>query len=483
MDKMQEVLTLPATQLSFMLRTKQLSSSELVEASIQRIEALNPILNAVVTDNFAAARKAAKKADKAIKDGDELGLLHGLPIGVKDLEVTKDLRTTFGSLLFAENIPDRDQSSVAALHREGGIIIGKTNTPEFGAGGNTRNRLFGATCNPFDPDKTSGGSSGGTAVGLATGMMALATGSDYGGSVRTPAGFCGVAGFRPSPGVIPAEDRPVSLSPFSVLGPMARNVTDLDLLLRAQMGADRRDPFSVSMNYDLEWPIEPADLSSLVLMLSDDLDGAPLSAAYRRLFHEKTAILQKQCAHAQTGHPDFTDADNAFEVLRGVNFIAAHIEKLRQHRDQLGPFVIDNVERGLKYDAEDVARAHLQQSKIARNWLALFDEVDAVIAPACSVPPFPHENGTVTEIDGQPLDTYMSWLALTYRPTMAMACVAAIPCGRDENGLPFGLQVLGPAGSDRKILNIALALEQLFAQNPDTSRPLPDIAGLMKAAS
>ena len=200
MDKMQEVLTLPATELSVLLRTKQLSSSELVEASIQRIEALNPILNAVVTDNFAAARKAAKKADKAIKDGDELGLLHGLPVGVKDLEVTKGLRTTFGSLLFAENIPDRDQSSVVALHREGGIIIGKTNTPEFGAGGNTRNRLFGATCNPFDLDKTSGGSSGGTAVGLATGMMALATGSDYGGSVRTPAGFCGVAGFRPSPG-------------------------------------------------------------------------------------------------------------------------------------------------------------------------------------------------------------------------------------------------------------------------------------------
>lgn len=482
MDKMQEMLDLPATELAQMIRDKQLSPVELVEATIARIEAVNPVVNAVITDNFKAARRDAKKAEKQVLDGEDLGLLHGLPVGIKDLEVTKDLKTTFGSVLFADNIPSADQSSVAALYREGAIVIGKTNTPEFGTGGNTRNLLFGATCNPFDPSKTSGGSSGGAAVGLATGMMALATGSDYGGSLRTPAGFCGVAGFRPSPGTIPAEDRPVSLSPFSVLGPMGRNVQDMDLLLRAQLGADRRDPFSSFINYDLELAAEAADLSNLRLMLSDDLDGAPLSEANRKLFHERTAFLHSHCADAHTGQPDFSDADNAFEVLRGVNFVAAHEAKVRQHKEKLSPFVVDNVERGWQFSAADIAHAHLQQTKIARNWLALFDDIDAVIAPACSVAPFGHENWTVTEIDGQPLNTYMSWLGLTYRPTMALACVAAIPCGTDENGLPFGLQILGPPGSDRKILNIALALEKLFSQSQITRRPLPDIDSLIKAS-
>ena len=482
MNDTQDLLSLSATALASLIRNKDISPVELVEASIARIEMVNPILNAVVTENFAAARHQAKHAEKAVLDGDELGLLHGLPIGIKDLERTEGLRTTFGSLLFAEHIPEQDQSSVASIRREGGIIIGKTNTPEFGAGGNTRNRLFGATSNPFDIHKTSGGSSGGAAAGLATGMMALATGSDYGGSVRTPAGFCGVAGFRPSPGTIPAEDRPVSLSPFSVLGPMARNVADLDLLLRAQIDADRRDPFSSSVDYDLKLAIQPADLSRLVLMLSDDLDGAPLSASYRRLFQKKTAGLKTHCADASAGHPDFAGADNAFEVLRGVNFVAAHAQKYYQHKEQLGPFVIDNVERGLKYTASDIAEAHLQQSRIARDWLALFDTVDAVIAPACSVAPFNHEQPTVTEIDGQPMQSYMSWLGLTYRPTMALACAVAVPCGVDEMGMPFGLQVLGPPGGDRKILNIALAIEQFFAHDQTTSRPLPPIAELLKAS-
>ena len=483
MDKNDEILDLPATKLTALIRKKELSPVALIEASITRIQALNPVLNAVVTDNFEAARNEAKAAEKAVLEGQELGLLHGLPVGVKDLEITKGLRTSFGSKLFADNIPAHDQSSVAALRREGAIIIGKTNTPEFGAGGNTRNLLFGATSNPFDISKTSGGSSGGAAAGLATGMMALATGSDYGGSVRTPSGFCGVAGFRPSPGTIPAEDKPVSLSPFSVLGPMARNIGDIDLLLRAQLGADRRDPFSVAVDYDLELPLEAADLSSVTLLLSDDLDGAPLCAEYRQLFAEKTQALRNQAFDARDGHPDFDGADNAFEVLRGVNFIAAHGQKVQQHKDKLGPFVIDNVERGLAYTAADIALAHSQQSKIAKSWLAMFEGVDAVIAPACSVPPFAHENWTVKEIDGIAMPTYMSWLALTYRPTMALACAAAIPCGLDKNGLPFGLQVLGPPGSDRKILNIALAIEQLFASTSQTKRPCPDIASLQETGA
>jgi len=468
----------PAVLLAEKIRTKEISPVELLEACIERIETLNPVLNAVVTDNFKQARLAARQAEKAVLAGDELGLLHGLPIGIKDLEVTKGLLTSFGSRLFASNIPTEDQGSVAAIRREGGIIIGKTNTPEFGTGGNTRNLLFGATGNPFDPEKTCGGSSGGSAVGLATGMMALASGSDYGGSLRTPASYCGVVGFRPSPGTVASETRPVGLSPFAVLGPMGRTVADCELLLSAQLGSDRRDPFSGTPDYDLTLPGAPADLSALSVMISADLDGAPLSDAYRRLFVDRLSGLRAQIGHAFDGDPDFTDADHAFEVLRGVNFVAAHSDKVREHEDQLSPYLVDNVKRGLAYTAAEIAEANIAHTRIARRWLALFDEVDAVIAPAVSVAPFDHRNWSVNEIDGQKLDTYMSWLALTYRPTTALACAVALPCGCDEQGLPFGIQILGPPGADRKILDIARAVEACLGNDAATGRPVPDLAQL-----
>ena len=208
-----------ATELRSLIGRKDISPVELVESCIERIEATDKALNAVVTPTFNQARDEAARAEKAVLDGDDLGLLHGLPIGIKDLEATSGILTTLGSKLYANHIPEKDQGSVANIRAEGGIVIGKTNTPEFGAGANTRNLVFGATGNPFAPEKTCGGSSGGSAVALATGMMPLASGSDYGGSLRTPAGFCGVVGIRPSPGVVAAESRPVGLLPFSVLGP------------------------------------------------------------------------------------------------------------------------------------------------------------------------------------------------------------------------------------------------------------------------
>ncbi len=478
---MDEMLELPATQLAAHIRDKTLSPVELLEASIERIEALNPIVNAVITTDFKQARAQAKKAEKAVLQKEPLGLLHGLPVGIKDLENTKGLTTTFGSKLFANNIPKEDQLSVAGIRREGGIIIGKTNTPEFGTGGNTRNLLFGATGNPFAPQKTSGGSSGGAAVGLATGMMTLASGSDYGGSLRTPASFCGVVGFRPTAGIVPAENRPVSLSPFSVIGPMGRTVSDAQLLLSAQLGRDRYDPFSGRPDFDLELPGCAADLSRLSVMFSADLDGAPLCQAYRRLFSERLKPLRGQFAHAFDGDPDFKDADQTFEVLRGVNFIAAHAAKIAQHENELSPFVVDNVKRGQGFSAADVAWAHIQQTRIAKNWIDLFDDIDAIIAPASSVPPFDHQSWSVSEIDGTEMNSYMHWLALCYRPTTALACSVALPCGTDENGLPFGIQIMGPPGSDRKILDIALAIEQFLSQDPVTKRPVISVQTLLKA--
>ena len=260
---MTELCDLSASQLGTIIRTKEASPVEVMRSCIARTKAVDGALNAMVTPAFDTALSAARKAEDAVMRGDDLGLIHGLPVAVKDLDATAGIRTTYGSRLHQNDIPDADQGAVARFREQGGIVIGKTNTPEFGAGGNTRNMLFGATSNPFDVEKTCGGSSGGSAVALATGMAPLATGSDYGGSLRTPAGFCGVVGFRPSPGIVPIEDSGVGLHPFAVLGPMARCVDDAALLLRAMMGFDTRDVFSSGAHRDLVEAVVPATLSPI----------------------------------------------------------------------------------------------------------------------------------------------------------------------------------------------------------------------------
>ena len=475
---MTELCDRTAVELRRLIGRKEVSPVELVDSCIGRIEAVDKALNAMVTDSFDRARKEAKAAEKAVLDGDALGLLHGLPVGVKDLEATGGVRTTFGSTLYADNVPESDQLSLANVRDEGGIVLGKTNTPEFGAGANTRNPVFGATGNPFDPAKTCGGSSGGSAVALATGMVPLATGSDYGGSLRTPAGFCGIVGMRPSPGVVPSEDRPVGLLPFGVIGPMGRTVDDAYLLLQAQMGAHPYDMHSAGAGGDLFTPLEGVDLSEVHALVSEDLDGAPMSKAYRKVFKSRCALFRHHFASADDGDPDFTDIDNSFEVLRGVNFVAAHGERVRNHRKQLSPNVVDNVDRGLEYSLADVAEAHLQQTRIANAWADLFDRYDVVICPAAATSPFDHEQWSVTEIDGAAMDTYMRWLAVTYRTTMAFACSAVLPCGVDGEGMPFGIQVLGPPGGDRLVFEIARSLEEALAGHDETRRPLPDIKAL-----
>ncbi len=477
---MTEICDLTAVELRRQIGCKQISPVELVESCIKRIEQVDGVLNAMVTRSFARARKEAKAAEKAVRRGEPLGLLHGLPVGIKDLEVTAGVRTTYGSKLYAKNVPDNDQLSVANVRAEGAIVLGKTNTPEFGAGANTRNLVFGATGNPFDSKKTCAGSSGGSAVALATGMVPIASGSDYGGSLRTPASFCGVVGFRPTPGIVPAEGRPVGLNPFAVLGPMGRNVADTALLLAAQTSADPRDPFSMGMDASLLEPLREADLSGVRAVFSADLGCAPVSKANRKLFRSRMKKIRGVFDEAQDRDPDFAGVHECFEVLRGVNFVAAHGERVRTRRKDMSPNVIDNVERGLEYSLEDVAKAHLAQTRIARAWLALFEDVDVVICPGASVSPFPHKEWYVAEIDGEKMPTYMRWLALTYAPTMAAACGCVLPCGVDGFGMPFGIQVLGAPGADRHVLAVAAALERVLAADPETARPLPDIAKLAR---
>ena len=286
---MTEPCDLAAVEARRLIAARKLSPVELLDSCLARIEQTNPAINAVVAIDADAARKRAREIEQAIGRGEQVGILAGLPIGVKDLQATAGLRTTSGSLLLKDNVPAEDEYSVANIRRAGGVILAKTNTPEFGAGANTINRVYGPTGNPFDPVKTSGGSSGGSAAALALGQVPLATGSDLGGSLRTPAAFCGVAGFRPSPGTVPNVDRAASLTPFSVSGPMGRTLADAHLLLRAQMGQDKRDPYSSTDNARIPERLAGADLGSLRVAVSPDLGCAPVDRAISKVFSERVA--------------------------------------------------------------------------------------------------------------------------------------------------------------------------------------------------
>ena len=479
---MTEPCDLSAVEARRLIGNKKLSPVELLESCLKRIEAVNPALNAIVAMDEKGAREAAKTAEQMVMSGDSLGLLHGLPIGIKDLQATAGLTTTWGSLIYKDHVPEHDEETVANLRDQGAIILAKTNTPEFGAGANTTNRVYGATGNPFDPKKTCAGSSGGSAVALATGMVPLATGSDYGGSLRTPAAFCGVCGFRPSPGVVPGPQRSTLLSPFSVNGPMGRSVADLHLLLKAQIDLDKRDPFSSDDALSIPDVLPPADLGSIRVAISTDLGCAPIDQDIRRIFQERVQMFRHVFAEAADRDPDLGPVHDVFEILRGIYFVGAHRERLERHRDLLGPNVIDNTERGLKLTAADIAWAFVEQSNIYRRFLAFFQDADVLICPAASVSPFPHEQLYVSEINGEQMPTYMRWLAITYGLTTAIPAAAVIPCGVDHLGMPFGIQIVGPNGSDALVLSVAHALEQVLAENPATSRPVPDLNKLKAAA-
>ena len=479
---MTELCDLTALDARRLIGAKEISPVDLMESCISRIEAVNGAVNAVVAWDFERARAEAKTAEQDVMDGADIGPLHGLPVGIKDLEATAGIKTTYGSKLFEDNVPDEDQRSVAEIRYAGGIVFAKTNTPEFGAGANTRNRVYGATGNPFDPERTCGGSSGGSAVALATGMMPLASGSDYGGSLRIPAGFCGIVGFRPSPGLVPNEKRAVGLNPYSVLGPMGRTVADTALLLGIMADDDPRDPYTNTFDPALLDPVADIDLSTLRVAVSEDLGVTPVDNELRKLFRSRLDTFKHVFASVEDRDPGFDqDLHEAFEITRATNFVAQHKERLENHRDQLGPNVIDNTERGLGYSAADVAWANVQQTRYYRNHLEMMREFDVLISPVNSVSPFPHEQWYVEEINGEKMPTYMRWLSPCYALTMVTPAACALPCGLDHLGLPFGLQISAANGSDRLVLAVAHALERVLQQNPETARPLPDIAKLSAA--
>ncbi|MBV9749964.1 MAG: amidase, partial [Acetobacteraceae bacterium] len=398
---MTEPCDLPATEARRLIGRKQLSPVELVESCIGRTEAVDHAVNAVVARDFARARAAAREAEAAVMRGDALGALHGLPVGVKDLENAAGLRTTYGSELFRDHVPDADDDIVASIRLGGGIVLGKTNTPEWGAGANTRNRVYGATGNPFDPTRSAAGSSGGSAVALACGMVPLATGSDMGGSLRNPAAFCGIVGFRPTPGLVPGERRVLGWSSLSVLGPMGRTVDDVRLLMRSIARPDPRDPLSRVEDGVAPWA-QARDLARVRAAFSPDLGFAPVEHGVAATFAERTGLfLRHVFAAAEDAAPDCAGADEAFAVLRAVSFLANHRDRVRETPDLVGPNVRANVEEGLRYTAEDVARAEAAQTALYRSWQAFFADCEIVLTPAITVSPRPWRELYPAEIDGR----------------------------------------------------------------------------------
>jgi amidase len=477
---MTELCDLGAVELRRRIGAKEISPVELLASCLRRIEAVNPALNAVTAMCVDRAKSEAKAAEAAVMRGETLGLLHGLPIGIKDLNETAGLRTTWGSPLYADYVPEKDERMVAAVRKAGAIVVGKTNVPEFGAGANTNNPVYGPTGNPFDPKRICGGSSGGSAVALATSMLPLCTGSDTGGSLRIPAAFCGIVGYRPSVGLVASERRALGWTPITTQGPMGRNVADTMLLLQAQVSDDSRDPLAYAADPDAFATPNPVDLGSLRVAVSDDLGFIPLDPGIRATFRERVDLVKSAFKSCEWRNPEMADADEAFAILRAMNFLAAHRERYEKHRDKLGPNIIANVEQGLTMSLADAARGHVLTTKIYRAFQEFFRDIDLLICPTVPVPPFPLEQRYMKVIDGKELPTYFAWLAPTYALSLTGHPSLSMPCGLEPTGTPFALQLCGPARSDKFLLDAAHALERHLERDARTARPLPDLAKLSR---
>ena len=478
---MTEPCDLTAIEARTLIGRRALSPVELLESCIARTDAVDPAVNAIPARDDKAARAAARVAERAVMAGGRLGVLHGLPLGVKDLEAAGGLPFTRGSPIFRDTVADEDERIVADLRRAGAVVFGKTNVPEFGAGANTRNAVWGATGNPFDPKRSAAGSSGGSAVALACGMVPIATGSDTGGSLRNPAAFCGVCGFRPSPGVVPTEVRGHGWMPLGLLGPMARTVPDLAMLLSAMVCEDGRDPWSRFTDPASLHPLPPVDLASVRVALTPDFGFAPVEGIVREAFAAKTALFRHLFACAKDTTPDCAGADRAFAVLRAVAFLGSHLQRVRERPADVGPNVTANVEEGLRYSAADVAEALTLQTAMQRRWHAFFQQFDVLIAPSIAVSPRPWSELYPAEIDGWVLDSYYHWLALVYAGTLAGHPCLSLPVGLDAKGMPFGLQLIGRRNGDAALLAVAAALEAALAGDARTARPVPDVAALRAA--
>jgi amidase len=439
---------LTATETARLIRTRQLSAVEVLQDCLDRIEKVNPQVNAIVTLTAERALDAARAADAA----EPAGPLHGVPVAHKDLTDTAGIRTTYGSPLFADHVPERDAPIVRRLRQAGAITVGKTNTPEFGTGSHTVNEVFGATRNPYDLSRSAGGSSGGAAAALACGMVPLADGTDMGGSLRNPASFCNVVGLRPTPGRVPAPSEAAAWYTLSVPGPMARTVDDVILMMSVISGFDPRSPFSIMETFR---PDPEDGVAGLRVAWSPDLGGLPVDPATAAVTATAPGVFERLGAHVEQVDLDLSDADEAFRVYRAWHYALSFGEL-----SGLGANTAWNVAQGREVTGADLARAERLRSGLYQRMAGFFDTYDVLIAPVSQVPPFPVDHPYVSEINGVRLPDYLAWMRSAYWISVLHAPAASVPAGFTPEGLPVGVQIVGRPFADARVLRVARAFEQ-----------------------
>ena len=480
MDK-SALVELRAVDVIAAFRNGSLTPSDYLTACLANISRINPTINALTVVDVERAVPEAAQATRRWQNGTPMGPLDGLPVGIKDLQETRGLLTTFGSVRARANVPDNDFPLVARLRSAGAIILAKTNVPELGAGGNSRNPVWGATGNPFEPNLIAGGSSGGSAAALAANLLPLCTGSDTGGSLRVPAALCGVVGFRPSVDVIAHPTRPLGWSGISVLGPMARSMDDLLLMLSVCQSQDPDDPLSIASAPEQFTNLAPTNLRDLRVGYSEDFGGAPVDSLIRKCFQSRIDTLRTQVKSCTPADLNLGQMDRTFDVLRAESFVCAFAQAIEKDPDSFGSHIIENVALGNQMTLADRAWAHREQTLILRKFNKLMQDFDVILLPTSPVSPFPWKQTHPSEIDGHTMDNYYRWLALAYRGSLTGGPAITVPCGTDATGMPFGLQIMAAVGGDKQLLSAACAMEAFFATKPETARPRPDFINMVSA--
>jgi len=466
-----------ATELAGLIASRAVSAVEIMDACLSQIRRVNPTVNAICTlVDEDRLRAQAGAADARLAASGPVGALHGFPHAVKDLVPTAGIRTTSGSPIYRDFVPAEDALLVQRLKSAGAIIIGKTNTPEFGAGSQTFNRVFGVTRNPFDLTKTCGGSSGGAAVAAACGMVPLADGSDLGASLRNPASFCNVVGFRPSIGRVPSWPKSQPWSSLGVEGPIARSVADAALLLSVLAGPDSRFPNALDEDGSVFRSPLGRDFKGVRVAWSSNLGRYPVERAVMAVCEKASCVFEDLGCVVEPGEPDFTGADEVFRTLRAWSYAHDHGEELRRHRELMKDVVIWNVEEGQKLTGADVSRAEANRAALYQRAREFMQRFEFLLLPVSQVAPFSIEAEWVREIEGVKMDTYIDWMGTCYAITLTGFPAISVPCGFTPDGLPVGLQIVGRPHRDLDVLKMAFAFEQatqVGKKRPSALSPQP----------
>jgi amidase len=451
---------LNATDVVRLLRREEIRPHDLLDALESRIAAVDPAVNALPTLCFERARAAADAMMR--RPVEERGVLAGLPVPIKDLVEVAGVRTTFGSTIFSDHVPATSNLLVDHLEASGGIVYAKSNTPEFGAGANTFNEVFGPTLNPWNTSKSAAGSSGGAAVALATGMAWVAQGSDMGGSLRNPASFCGIVGWRPSIGRVAKTPGVKIDATLGVEGPMARNVEDLALLLDAMTGEHPEDPLSLPKPPTSFVGAVNSDWKPRRVAYSPDLGITPVDPEVAKATRAAAECLAGEGVVVEEAHPDLSEAHECFQTLRALQFATSYGERMREHPGEMKPEIEWNVEKGLALSVEQIARAERQRVLLSQRMVRFFDTYDLLLCPSTIVPAFPIEERYLAECAGVQFETYIDWLAIAYAITLTCCPALSLPCGFTSTQLPIGLQIVGPPRREDQVLAGAKLTEDLL---------------------